>query len=72
MGLGSEVHEGVDLEPLHGLADRVLVAYILAYERIARIALQTLEILRVPGIGERIQHHHATLPSASEPMTDEV
>ena len=57
--LGSEMHECVDVKPLHDLAYGILVADVLAYECIAGIALQAFEILGIPGIGERIQHDHA-------------
>ena len=67
-----EVHHRVDAIPLEQTAHRPFIANIPTHEHVARIALQSGEILEVAGIRQGIENHHLPLARAIQPMAHEV
>src|SRR5450631_4045256 len=69
---GREVHHRIDAMLLEQRAHRSLITDVAAHEQIARIALQAGKVLEIPGVGQRIEHHHPTFAGALQPLAHEV
>src|ERR1700729_1170169 len=66
------MHDGINLKLLQQRPYGGLVTNIAAHKTIARILIEAGEIFDIPGVGERIEHDHATFVSVRQPMAHEV
>ncbi len=72
MRLGGEMHHRVDVFLAQEFFHARPVANVTDHESEARLRLAAVEVSPVPGVGERVQHHHAITRVGGEPVLGEM
>jgi hypothetical protein len=72
VGLGGEVHDGVDAVLGQHPIDQRAVADVAVDERAPRRVRQVAQVLAAAGVGQRVEHHQRGLGARGLQLTDEV